>query len=142
MVKSVEGKDKTLKNDPKLLKQGETFYEALPAVKTVPKELELPKIKESTADFWEGIIIFFAGTVEVLLLLRVVLMILGVSGGNLLTYLLYAVSYPFVMVLSSGQGQVPDMVDGILFENMALMVIYFVVFYASLKVIKALKSEE
>lgn len=141
MAKSIE-KDKALKNDQKLLGKGETFYEALPAAQAAPKELDLPKIKVSTADFLEGIIIFFAGTVEVLLLLRVVLMIFGVSGGNLLTYLLYAVSYPFVMILSSGQGQVPDMVDGILFENIALMVIYFVVFYASLKIVRALKTEE
>jgi predicted neutral ceramidase superfamily lipid hydrolase len=133
---------KARREEDKKTKKGDTFYETIPAVRMPSGELHLPKIKPSTADFLESIIIFFAGTVEILLLMRIVLMTFGVSGdSNLLTYLLYAVSYPFVAVLNSGQGQVSAITSDILYENIALMVIYFVIFYVFLKVVRGLKIE-
>lgn len=123
--------------------KGNTFYEAVPATRTVSGELHLPKIKPSTADFFESIIIFFAGTIEVLLFLRILLMTFEVGGNNnLLTYLLYAVSYPFVAVINSSQGQIPEITSAILYENLTLMAVYFVIFYAFLKIVRALKAEE
>lgn len=121
-------------------KRGETFYEALPSTVVVPREVSLPKISTKTADFMESIVLFFAGTVEVLLILRILLMILGVNGGNLLTYLLYAVSYPFVILLNSSQGQIPEMTNNVLYENVALLIIYFMVFYGLIKIINAFRS--
>lgn len=122
--------------------RGETFYEAIPTAATAPKELELPKINAKTADFLESIIIFFAGTVLVLLFVRVVIMIFGINGGNLLTYLLYATSYPFVLILSSGQSQVPAFINDVLYENIAIMVIYSIVFYGILRIIRVLRVKE
>lgn len=125
------------KENNKKKSQGDTFYEAMPAAVSAPQEIQLPKISVRTADFLESIVIFFAGMVGVLMMLRIFLMIFGVNGGNLLSYLLYAASYPFVLLLNSGQGQVPEMTNKFLYENIALLVIYLVVFYGLLKLINA-----
>lgn len=121
-------------------KKGDTFYEAIPATAVAPQEIHLPKIGVKTADFLDSVVIFFAGTVEVLLTIRVLLMLFGVNGGNLLTYLLYAASYPFVLLLNSGQSQIPEMANNALYENIALLFIYFVVFYGLMKVINAFRE--
>ncbi len=121
--------------------ESNTFYEAIPAAAAGSHELELPRISVRVAEFLEGIIFFSLGTAEILLLLRVILMMFGINGGNLMTYLLYASSYPFVMVVSSNQQQVPLINNQFLYENLAIMIIYFVIFYGALKIIRALKSQ-
>jgi hypothetical protein len=135
--------DKKVRGDnKKTQKNGDTFYEAISATAVAPHEVSLPRVSVKTADFLESVIIFFAGTVLVLLLMRVVLMMFGISGGNLLTYLLYAVSYPFVLILNSGQGQVPSLSNNILYENIAIIVIYSIVFYGTLRIVRAVKAED
>ncbi len=123
-------------------KEGRTFYKAVPTAITAPRvqEIELPRISVKTADFLENIIFFTVGTAEVLLFLRVVLMLFGVNGGNLLSYLLYASSYPFVLVFHSSQQQVPLITNQYLYENLAMMVIYFAVFYCLTRIVKAFKK--
>lgn len=139
--KDVDNKN-TIKKGKTPNSQGETFYEAVSVTAVNPQEIILPKISVKTADFLESIIIFFAGTVLVLLLMRVVIMILGVNGGNLLTYLLYAASYPFVMIINPSQSQIPSLENSILYENIAIIMMYSIVFYGILRIIKALRAEE
>lgn len=120
--------------------QGEIFYEAISATAVAPQEIHLPRISVKTADFIESIVIFSVGTALVLLLIRVVLMTFGIGGGNLLTYLLYAASYPFVLILNSGQGQIPTLTSNILYENVAIMVMYLVIAYLAIRLIRAMKT--
>lgn len=122
-------------------KEGELFYESIPAAHVAPRELSFPRVSVRTAEFLENIIIFFSGTAVILILMRVVLMLFGVNGGNLLTYLLYAASYPFVMIFTSGQGQVPSLANEILFQNVALIVMYSIVSYGVIKILRALSAE-
>lgn len=122
-------------------KIGRIFYRTIPAVLAPTQQLELPQIKLKTADFIESIIIFFSGTACLLLLLRIVLMILGVNGGNLFTFLLYSTSYPFVFLLNSSQQQVPAMSNQTLYENIVILVIYAVVSYGLLRIIRAVQEK-
>lgn len=133
--------NKKKKSGDILSSQGETFYESIPATAVAPQELVLPKVSVRTAEFLESVVFFFAGTAIVLLMIRVVLMILGVQGGNLLIYLLYAASYPFVFILGSAQQQVPSLTNAVLYENIAIMVVYFVISYGLLKLIKVFKGD-
>lgn len=142
VVAKVSAKDENASSKKEVLdSRGEVFYEAVPAVATAPKELELPRINTKTADFLESLVIFFAGTAEVLLILRTLLMATGIDGGNILTYLLYASSYPFAMILGSGQGQIPAMNNNVLFENIVFIIIYFVLSYGLIKIIRALRGD-
>jgi len=131
--------DKEEKKENNKTKKGETFYKAIPATATAPKELDIPRISAKTADFLESIVIFVAGTAELLLILRILLMIVGVNGDNLLTYLLYASSYPFVIVFGSSQGQVPVVNNNAIFENIVFLTIYFIISYGLIKIIRAMK---
>lgn len=134
-------KDASRGDENKKKKAGQTFFEAVPATVTVPQEVHLPRVSVGTAEFLESVVFFFAGTAEVLLIFRVVLMILGVQGGNLLTYLFYAASYPFVFILGSSQQQAPSLTNTVLYENLAIMVIYFVVSYCALRLIRAFRED-
>lgn len=131
---------KTKEEVKKRNKKGELFYESIPVVQVAPREISLPRVSLRTAEFIENVIIFFSGTAVILILMRVVLMMFGVKGGNLLTYLLYAASYPFVMIFTSGQGQVPPISGEVLFQNLALVVAYSVVSYGLIKMLRALSS--
>ncbi|MEK7447613.1 MAG: hypothetical protein AAB632_02365 [Patescibacteria group bacterium] len=133
--------DKKVRNKKKQ-KKGETFYEAISATAVATQEISLPKVSAKTADFLESVVIFFAGTALVLILMRVVLMVFGINGGNLLTYLLYAASYPFVLILNSSQSQIPASTNATLYENIAIIMMYSIIFYGILRIIKALRAEE
>lgn len=130
-----------LKSGRTLDSQGKVFYEAVPAAAAAQQELELPKVNAKTADFLESIVIFFGGTAVVLLLMRAVLVIFGANGGNLLTYLLYTSSYPFVMPFGLGQGQIPVNNSNAVFESIVFIAVYFAVSYGLLKIVRALKAE-
>lgn len=146
MAKDFRGAEKKNKN-PKFSRRGDTsnsqgniFYEVIHATAVMPQEVRLPKIGIKTADFLESVVIFFAGTVEILMIFRITLVAFGITGGNLLTYLLYAASYPFVLLLNSSQSQIPEMANKFLYENIAILLIYSIVFYGLLKIIKALRG--
>lgn len=133
---------KTNKKEMVRKKKGKTFYEAVSTTRVASQEVILPKINVKTADFLESIVIFFAGTVLIILIMRVIIMMLGVNGGNLLTYLLYATSYPFIMIINPSQSQIPSFENSILYENIAIIMMYSIVFYGILRIIKALRAEE
>lgn len=138
MKKEVGGAE----NKKKRNTQGKTFYEAVPATVAMPKAVHLPKIGSSTETFLESIVIFFAGTVEVLLVSRLIILEFGANGGNLLTFLIYALSYPFMGILASSQGQIPVKGDGFMFEMVAVMFMYFVVSYMAIRAIQFFGEEK
>jgi len=132
-VRGAENKDK---------KEGETFYESIPMTVSAPKALNLPKINKvnviSIVAFLEISLWFAFGMAEVLLFARTLLIWGGDKGGNLLSFLVYSLSYPFVLLINPNAEQIPQRVPEMIPESVSIMFVYGVIAYVLFKLINVL----
>ncbi len=116
-------------------RKGKTFYSAVPMALNARTTLALPKVSiGSLAPFASHLTLFFFGMAELLLGFRLILMILGVNGGNLLTFLFYAASYPFVFITGSAQSEIPARTLDVGVELLIIMAVYGAVWFVLSKV--------
>lgn len=131
------GQDKTLDT------RGKTFYEAMPAAVAAPKVWSVPRPRlESLISFSENIIWFLLGMAEVLLFARTLMIWAGAQGGNLFSFAVYALSYPFVFLINPEAQQVPAKTGAIIPETISIMLVYFIIAYVVFKLLRALKMAE
>ena len=109
-------------------KKGKTFYTSVPMALTArTTNIIWPISKEQVLIFADSLVLFLFGMVELLLALRFIMMVLGINGGNLLTFLLYAASYPFVLIGGSLQKEVPVITLNSGIEMLIIMVVYGII---------------
>lgn len=124
------------KNQAHKNRKGRTFYTSVPMALTArTTSIAWPVSREKVLPFVDSLVLFFFGMAETLLALRFVMMVLGINGGNLLTFLFYAASYPFVLIGGSSQKEVPAMTLNSGIEMLIIMAVYGIIWLALARVI-------
>ncbi len=109
--------------------KGKIFYEAQPLVQI--KSSNFSNLKKSVilevANFAETIIFWTAVVLNSILFARMILTFLGVAGDNLLTFTIYALSYPLIAIFPFTVGridQIPTAITGFESDTFIIFFIY------------------
>jgi len=121
--------------------EGEIFYRAHPIAPAMPVARPTSRVSSSVELFLWRIL----GIVEIILLVRLVLAAFGADGGNLLTPVLYSISYPFVVFffyLFNSLGSISVAAPRFELETLSAMAFYYVVIYIVTQLIGTLRTPE
>lgn len=122
--------------------EGETFYRAHP-ISVQPgvgyRETSIASLAVERVLWWA------LGSVEIILLFRMVFAAFGAVGGNMLTSFVYAISYPFVwpfFYLFNTLDRISVTSPTFELETLAAMAFYYIVIYIITELIKGFRSSE
>lgn len=120
--------------------KGEVFYRAHPMAQPVGRVQEYGISMTVERMLW-----WVLGIVEILLLTRILFAAFGANGGNIITSLVYAVSYPFVwffFYLFNTLGRIEVSAPTFEIETLAAMAFYYIVVYIITQLIAGFRSNE
>lgn len=124
-------------------KEGETFYKAHP----IAQPMGMAGVREvsTTSMKVERVLWWGLGVLEAFLLLRIVFAAVGATGGNIITSLVYAVTYPFVwffFYLFNTLDRITVTAPTFELETLAAMSFYYIVVYIITSLIEGFRSTE